>query len=118
MTTWLYNIGDLETQNFPDLGLTNVVTRFRYTLQCQHENIYRNESLDCFMPTPNPDNFVTYADLTESAVQTWAETYTNPIDLEKTKNKLLNECEMIKNQELNVQDTNETTQLPPWATSG
>lgn len=118
MTTWLYNIGSLETQNFPDLGLVNVVTNFTYTLQCQHENVYRNTNLLCVMPPPNPDSFVTYADLTESAVQTWAETYTNQEELANAKASLLSQCQMIKNQELNVTDSNEKTQLPPWATSG
>ena len=116
MATYIYNIGNLETRDFPDMSLTDVVVSFTYLLQCQHENVYRNATLKCVLPAPNPNNFVSYADLTEAAVQTWAETYTIPEGaLDAAKAELLEECIRIRDQEQDV-NVPEKTQTPPWVT--
>jgi len=116
MTKYIYNIGNLETRDFPELSLTDVVVGFTYLLQCEHENVYRNLNLKCVLPAPSPDNFVSYADLTKEAVQAWAETYTTPAGaLDAAKTELLEECVRIKNQEQDV-TAPDKTQLPPWIT--
>jgi acyl carrier protein phosphodiesterase len=75
--------------NIVKLDLSDVVyvVHWKYTATTQDEEFTSTTSGVANIPSPDPENFIPFEDLTQSQVEDWVE---SAVDLEKFKNTLDN----------------------------
>ena len=86
--TYKLNIVKLDVKVL-DNGLSDVVyvVHWKYTATTQDEEFTSTTSGVANIPSPDPENFIPFEDLTQSQVEDWVE---SAVDLEKFKNNLDN----------------------------
>ena len=86
--TYNLNIVKLDVKVL-DNGLSNVVyvVHWKYTATTENEEFTSTMSGVANIPSPDPENFIPFEDLTQSQVEGWVE---SAVDLEKFKEALDN----------------------------
>lgn len=86
--TYKLNIVKLDVKVL-DNGLSDVVyvVHWKYTATTQDEEFTSTMSGVANIPSPDPENFIPFENLTQSQVEDWVE---SAVDLEKFKNTLDN----------------------------
>ena len=108
---YFFQIVEMKKEDLTDLGLTDVVTEAMVTMVCDHLGARRLASdwVNFARPT-SATGFTSFADLTETQVQTWIENAMGADAVTAMREQLEAECDQV------INGTTNTVTTPPWVT--